>query len=144
MRMPVNDGEDSSDIYTTIAMLEKGLASYSLPENITVYRYTKRKWFKLFFINRKAKKGAEFSDKAFISTTLVSDSLRSFAKEHQYDCLLKLHLPQGTNGVYVEFDKDFSCLKENEFVLPPNLTFTVVKHSLHWFTHIFECELGHK
>jgi hypothetical protein len=118
------------------------LCQYELPENIVVYRYTKKELFRYLFEDGKPKVGGKFTDKAFMSTTLVLKSIKQFAKEHQYDCLLKLYLPKGTHGAFVKFDKSIDCLTEDEFLLPTNQTFEVLgKKSIFGFCPVYECLL---
>lgn len=82
--------------------------------------------------------------KRIMSTTLVADLLRSFAKSHKYDCLLKLYLPKGTKGAYIDFDNKYNMLNECEFLLPINTSFILKKKffSFKYMKSIYECYLA--
>lgn len=134
------DKKQSKEFSKNIAIITKEISKFELPENIIVYRYTNRKWFYYLFKYLKPKVGEIFTDKGFMSTTLVPKLLKGFAKEHHYNCILKLYLPKGTKGVYLKFDN--SILNEQEFLLPPNSTFKLVKKRLNLrYGIIYECEL---
>jgi hypothetical protein len=116
------------------------LRKFQLKENIITYRYTKKHLFKLLFYPSTPKNGLTFTDKGFMSTTLVPNVLKNFAKEHQCNCLLKLYLPKGTKGAYIKFDD--SSLNEHEFLLPPNSKFVLIKKHLSLrFQTVYECKL---
>ncbi|OPJ58151.1 ADP-ribosyltransferase [Clostridium chromiireducens] len=98
---------------------------------------------KLLFEKQKIKVGHTFTDKAFIDTTLVPDLIRDFADTHKYNCLLKLHLPKGIKGAYVEFYHKNDHLNECEFLLPLNSIFVLKKKyfSLRYMKKVYECYL---
>ena len=132
------DFEDRIDDVEEIYKIDYALHSYSLPENIIVYRFTHKKDVrklcgKIFF-----GAGTVFSDRAFFSTTLVRDMMNEFRKQHHCDCILKLYLPQGFPGAYVSFKEEWSRLDEQEFLLPPNTRFRILK--IHHFTYPLEIE----
>lgn len=134
------DKNESKEYSKNIAIIAKEISKFELSENIIVYRYTNRKWFRYLFEYLKPRVGEIFTDKGFMSTTLVPELLKGFAKEHHYNCILKLYLPKGTKGAYLKFDK--SILNEQEFLLPPNSTFRLVrKHLSLGYAMIYECEL---
>lgn len=124
-----------------ISIMAKEISKFSLEENIIVYRYTHKVLFRKLFESSKPKIGKTFTEKGFMSTTLVADLLRQFAKEHKYNCILKLYLPKGTKGAYISGGK--IKLHEQEFVLPPNATFKLIRKnfSFKYFMCIYECEL---
>jgi len=134
---------DESEIaeYTRdINIIEKAICQYELNENIIVHRYIHKKLLLYLFESKKPKVGELFTDKGFVSTTLVKSLLKDFAKMHHYNCILKLYLPKGTKGVYINFE--FSMLNEEEFLLPPNMKFRLVKKYLNWdLKYIYECIL---
>ncbi len=66
-----------------------------------------------------------FADKAFFSTTLVKDLLKSFISKKHYNCILKLYLPQSLHGAYVSFKDELSLLNEQEILLPCNTEFEI-------------------
>jgi len=111
-------------------IIDNEISKINLKENIIVWRYTHKKLFKLIFENHKIKVGYTFTDKAFIDTTLVADLLNSFAFDHKYNCLLKLYLPKGTKGTYVDFYDKYSILNECEFLLLINKAFMLKKKVL--------------
>lgn len=81
-----------------------------------------------------------FIDKGFLSTTLVPDLLRKFAKKHRYDCILKIYLPKGTKAVYINYDD--SMLNEHEILLPTNSSLRLIKkHFSILYSYVYECEL---
>lgn len=133
--------EDEIEEYSrNIEIIKKEICKFELSENIVVYRYAHKKLFKRFFKSSKPKVGELFTDKGFVSTTLLPDALKEFAKQHKYNCLLKIYLPIATKGAYIKFND--SLLNEHEFLLPPNSTFRLDKKyiSLKYNT-VYECTL---
>lgn len=115
-----------------ILMLNSILQNYTLPEPIVVYRFAHlRNIAKMAGVHILRKKQC-FSDKAFVSTTLVKNLLVPFGKEHRCSCVLKMYLPRGLPGAYVSFKTDKTCLNEQEILLPPNIIFQITK--IHLFT----------
>ena len=95
----------------------------------TVYRGAQEKEIddKLF---KKTKKGEELPfkyRKRFISTTLSESKAIEFIEDDETCCLLKLILPKGTSGIFVNNLSVFSDLGEKEFILPPGCKFIVDK-----------------
>lgn len=135
------DEEQIEDYSMDTAIISKEICKFALQKNIVVYRYTHKNLFRKLFESSKLKIGKTFTDKGFMSTTLVPDLLKEFAKNRRYNCILKLYLPKGTKGAYIKFDN--SLLNEHEFLLPPNTTFKLVrrKFSVKYFRWIYECEL---
>lgn len=137
------DNKEIVEYSQKINIINNEISKINLKENIVVWRYTHKKLFKLLFENHKIKVGQTFTDKAFMDTTLVAELLHSFAFDHKYNCLLKLYLPKGTKGVYIDFyDKD-SILNECEFLLPTNATFMLKKKgfSFRYMKKVYECYL---
>lgn len=134
------DENEIEEYSRNIAIITEEISKLELPENIIAYRYTNRKWFSNLFESSKPRVGEIFTDKGFMSTTLVSELLKEFAKEHRYNCILKLYLPKGTKGAYLKFDN--SILNEQEFLLPPNSTFRLIrKHLSFRYGLVYICEL---
>jgi hypothetical protein len=134
--------DEAKEYFGKAAIIEKEIRKFELQEDIIVYRFTKKEWLRWLFDGYKLRTGNIFTDKAFMSTTLVVDLLREFASKNHYNCILKLYLPKGTKGAYVKFNKK-SRLNEHEFLLPQNSTFKLIKKRydfkrLKW---IYECEL---
>lgn len=123
-----------------IDIITKEISKFSLLENIVVYRYTSTGFFKTMFLSPKLQVGKTYTDPGFMSTTLVCNLLQAFAAKRKYNCLLKLYLPKGTKGAYVKFDD--SLLNEEEFLLPPNTTFRVIRKYFDFKYHrVYECEV---
>lgn len=120
--------EEKAEIIALNAILQK----YSLPEPIVVHRFAHIldivKMSGVYF----PRKGVQFSDKAFVSTTLVKNLLVSFGKENGCSCVLRIYLPKGLPGAYVSFKTDKTLLNEQEFLLPPNVPMKIIK--IHYFT----------
>jgi len=137
------DNEEIMEYTQKINIINNEISKINLKEDIVVWRYTHKKLFKLLFENHKIKVGHTFTDKAFMDTTLVADLLHRFAFNHKYNCLLKLYLPKGTKGAYVDFYDEYSKLNECEFLLPTNTTFILKKKgfSLRYMKKIYECYL---
>lgn len=132
------DFEDRIDDVEEIYKIDCALRSYSLPENIIVYRFTHKKDVHKLCDKKFLCAGAIFSDRAFFSTTLVRDIMNEFRKQNRCDCMLKIYLTQGLPGAYVSFKEEWSCLDEQEFLLPPNTKFRILK--IHHFTYPLEIE----
>lgn len=107
------------------------LNSYTLPEDIIVHRFTHITDVIRMLGKHWPKKGKVFSDKAFVSTTLVKDLLNGFAKENKCTCLLKISLPKGIHGACVSFKTSKTLLNEQEFLLPTNVKMQIQK--VHYF-----------
>ncbi|EHI99780.1 hypothetical protein CDLVIII_3206 [Clostridium sp. DL-VIII] len=133
----------SKEFIENINIINNAISKLKLKENIQVWRWTSKNEFKKLFENAKIKKGHTFIDKAFMSTTLVSDLLENFAKSRKYDCLLKLYLPKGTKGAYIDFYDKYHLLNECEFLLPTNTSFVFQKKffSFKYMKWIYECYL---
>jgi len=134
----------SKDFMHNIKIINNEISKLQLKENIIVWRWTSKNEFQALFENTEIKKGNTFTDKAFMSTTLVADLLRNFAKSRKYDCLLKLYLPKGTKGSYIDFNNKYHMLNECEFLLPINTSFILKKKffSFKYMKWIYECYLA--
>ena len=138
--LPAIDSEDYETIdfkdyveeREAIVFLNSILCSYSLPEPIVVYRFAHFSDIVKMSGHHVLWKDVCFTDKAFVSTTLVKDLLISFGKENGCSCILKIYLPQGMVGAYVSLKTENTLLDEQEFLLPPNITFKIIK--VHYFT----------
>lgn len=115
-----------------ILKINSVLNRYSLPENIIVYRYTHLRDLIKMTCKYIPRNGLCFSDKAFVSTTLVKGLLEQFSRENRCTCVLKICLPKGMSGAYVSFKTDKTLLNEQEFLLPPNIKMKITK--IHCFT----------
>lgn len=127
-----------------IDIITKEICKLELQEDIIVYRYTCKSFFRNSFETLKPRIGRNFTEKGFMSTTLAPDLLKEFPQHHRYDCILKLYLPKGTNGAYISIGDN--NLNEYEFLLPPNATFKLLKRGFRirdWMP-MYECELVHQ
>lgn len=135
------DDEEIDDFSCKTNIINKEISKLELKENIIAWRYTNKKLFKRSFDNHKIKIGSVFTEKSFMSTTLLSKNLRGFALSKHYDTLLKIYIPKGTAGAYIDFEND--GLNENEFLLPKGCKFKLKKKKyklLLWPHYIYECE----
>lgn len=131
LRGKINYNKKDTQRYTrNTNKINNAISKLKLKENIQVWRWTSKVEFKKLFKNTKIKKGDTFTDKAFMSTALVADLLENFAKSRKYDCLLKLYLPKGTKGAYIDFYDKYHMLNECEFLLPTNTSFVFRKNTL--------------
>lgn len=126
------DFGDYAEEKAEIVALTSILQNYSLPEPIVVHRFAHLSDVVKMSGTRILRKGVYFSDKAFVSTTLIKKLLVSFGKENGCSCVLKIYLPKGLHGAYVSFKTDKTLLNEQEFLLPPNVPMEIVK--IHYFT----------
>lgn len=115
------------DIDEMIPRIADVLNQNKTPEDIIVYRFTHLKVMRNLCGTWLLRSGLTFSDKAFLSTTLLWKQLVPFGKDHHCNCMLKLYLPKGTHGAYVSLNDERDHLREYEFLLPPNLRFKIVK-----------------
>lgn len=123
---------DYSEEKARIQALNDILISYSLPESIVVYRFTHLSAIRSMTGKHFLREGLYFSDKAFVSTTLVKKDLDLFRKEYNCNCVLKIYLPKDLSGAYVSFKTDKTRLNEQEFLLSPNIQMKIIK--IHHFT----------
>lgn len=116
------------------------LADHTLPENVIAYRYTQQDVLLHLCGCDKLRPGMRFSDKAFLSTSLVKASLRKFKKENPSNCLLKLYLPKGLNAVYISLKNTDSVLSEQELLLNRNILFEIEKIHRFRYPLLIECK----
>ena len=126
------DFGDYAEEKAEIVALTSILQNYSLPEPIVVHRFAHLSDIVKMSGARILRKEVHFSDKAFVSTTLIKKLLVPFGKENGCSCVLRLYLPKGLPGAYVSFKADKTLLNEQEFLLPPNVPMEIVK--IHYFT----------
>lgn len=132
--------EEVREYFSDTAIITNEIRKFDLQENIIAFRYTHKQLFGLLFELKRPKVGQVFTDKGFMSTTLVGDLLKDFAKNRRYNCVLKLYLPKGTKGAYIRFND--SLLNEHEFLLPPNSRFLLTGKHINCNLHtVYECEL---
>ncbi|HCW54098.1 MAG TPA: hypothetical protein DG753_10240 [Clostridium sp.] len=134
--------DELKDFTNKINIINTEISNFKLKENIIVWRYTYKKFFEQLFESNKIKVGRKFIEKSFMSTTLLPKNLEEFALSNHYDTLLNICLTKGTNGAYVDFEKD--GLNEREFLLPKGCKFKLIKKKfrlLRWPHYVYECEL---
>lgn len=137
LRYSLKDNDYMCDIEKLIQILTR----YQLKEDIVTYRYTSKSDIRSLLSKKFIKKGLYFSDRAFFSTSLVLDCIKEFAKKNKYNCLLKLYLLQGTHGAYIDLSETDSLLNEQEFLLPPNTKFQIIKVHYFSFPMLIECKV---
>lgn len=133
------DPGEYQEAYDTIPRIVDVLNQYELPESIVVYRFTHLKMIRDLYGVRHLRTGQVFSDKAFLSTTLLRKQLVPFGRSRRCDCVLKLYLPKGMHGAYVSSQDERDVLREYEFLLPPNITFKIVKVHRLMYPKEIEC-----
>ncbi|MEK5214655.1 MULTISPECIES: ADP-ribosyltransferase [Psychrobacillus] len=113
----INSGE--------IKSLDQFLQGHRVNENIIVYRTINFNPFK---------KKRKFIEKGYMSTSLLNNSP---AHVFNYKYRLKIYVPKGTNGFYVNF---ISCRPgEFEFLLKRNTTLHFIKESKIENLNLIEC-----
>lgn len=130
---------EDSDLKEKACLIQNALLSYALPEDIVVYRYTRRKAVKANCVGH-IHNGAVISDPAFQSTSLVKSCMKSFAKEYEMDCLLKIYLPKGFPGAYISEYREADRLDENEYLLPAGTRLIIIKKHILSCPLMIECE----
>lgn len=104
----LRNNEKDNEIMKEIKLLNEFLTKYSLNENIVVFRLLNFNPFE---------NGISFTEKGFMSTSLVK---KDILLSHETDYRLKIYLPEGTKGFYVNFIS--SRIDEQEFLLPKEVT----------------------
>ena len=104
-----------------------------------MYRYTKRQAVRAN-CGGHIHNGAVISDPGFQSTSLVKSCMKSFAKEYEMDCLLKIYLPKGFPGAYISEYREEDRLDENEYLLPAGTRLKIIKKHILSCPLMIECE----
>lgn len=143
LRNRKNNHENSLNLekyQKNINIIDNILNQNFILEDIVLYRYINKTLLKFLLKGNNLKQNIMFEDKAFVSTGLIKENLKSFSKENNCKILLKLYVPKGTNGVYVSLYKK-SILKEYEILLHRNTKFKILK--IHHFLGklMIECEV---
>ncbi|MBQ5953590.1 MAG: hypothetical protein IJL47_06080 [Lachnospiraceae bacterium] len=129
---------EDPDLKEKACLIQNALLSYALSEDIVVYRYTRRKAVKAN-CGGHVQNRAVISDPGFQSTSLVRSCMKSFAREHEMDCLLKIYLPKGFPGAYISEYREEDRLDENEYLLPAGTKLKIIKRRLFTWPMVFEC-----
>lgn len=112
-------GMDSLEhIDTTLANLDEGLSKSRLPQSMKLYRAIKTNGE----INPEDYIGKSMSNKGYTSTSPLYDS--SFAKYDDYDTVMEIYAPKGTQGSYITQLSDYENT-EQEVLLNPNDIYVV-------------------
>ena len=107
-------GMDSLEhIDSTIASLDDGLSKSRLPQSMKLYRAIKTNGE----INPENYIGKSMSNKGYTSTSPLYES--SFAKYDDYDTVMEIYAPKGTQGSYITQLSDYDNV-EQEVLLNPN------------------------
>jgi hypothetical protein len=108
-----------ADIKNTVQGLDKMLGMFPLKENVLAYRGVDADFFK------KLRAGRTFSDKAYVSTTLVEKRLSPDFHEGEggFDAHLLIKIPVGVHAYYI--GGDFGGRNEYELLLERGLRFKV-------------------
>lgn len=112
-------GMDSLEhIDTTLANLDEGLSKSRLPQSMKLFRAIKTNGE----INSKDYIGKSMNNKGYTSTSPLYDS--SFAKYDDYDTVMEIYAPKGTQGSYITQLSDYEKT-EQEVLLNPNDIYVV-------------------
>ncbi|MDD2496349.1 MAG: ADP-ribosyltransferase, partial [Tissierellia bacterium] len=122
----VNDSKDSyfdKEDYNSIVAIKELLNEIKICDNIVVYRYMKKRDF-LDFLKNKLTDGV-YIDYGFVSTTLLPTSagMIELKRGRRYQIIMKINVPQNTNGTPVVYNTNNSKLKEYEILLDAGLKF---------------------
>ena len=100
-------------IDSTLASLDDGLSKSRLPQSMKLYRAIKTNGK----INPEDYIGKSMNNKGYTSTSPLYNS--SFAKYDDYDTVLEIYAPKGTQGLYMTLLSDYDNA-EQEVLLSPN------------------------
>lgn len=107
-------GMDSLEhIDSTLSSLDEGLSKARLPQSMKLYRAIRTNGD----INPESYVGKSMSNKGYTSTSPLYES--SFAKYNDYDTVMEIYAPKGTQGSYVTQLSDYDSA-EQEVLLNSN------------------------
>lgn len=109
----VKDMDSLEHIDDTLANLDEGLSKSRLPQSMKLYRAIKTNGD----INPKGYVGKNINNKGYTSTSPLYES--SFAKYDDYDTVMEIYAPKGTQGSYMTQLSDYDNA-EQEVLLNPN------------------------
>lgn len=114
-----------------------------VPENIIVYRRVCKEFIQEMIQINKEGQGVQTREKGFLSTSLLQDGI---AKDKRFsdNYMLKIFVPKGTPGVYVNVVNG-AHRDETELLIAPNRTLAITAYP--YFDkklnmEIFECKLN--
>lgn len=112
-------GMDSLEhIDSTLESLDDGLSKARLPQSMKLYRAIRTNGD----INPEGYVGKSMSNKGYTSTSPLYES--SFAKYDDYDTVMEIYAPKGTQGSYITQLSDYDSA-EQEVLLNPNDIYVV-------------------
>lgn len=120
------DVENIEDLKNTKRLIKHMDDAFSkatpLPDDIYVYRGMNSER-----MEKLAKKmiGKSIDDKAFTSTTLSRDAADKFLGGGSGRVMMKIKVPKGKSGIYIENIAKFGDQNEYEFLLPRNAKFSI-------------------
>lgn len=117
-------------------MIDK-LPTYQIPDNIVVYRYISKGLLKEMCPSYPPKRRMIITDKGFMSTTLIRESIDNHRQsDTTLKILLEISVPAGTKGIYVGHLEN--TLSEYEVILVPNTKLRIDYKSL-FMNKYFQC-----
>lgn len=114
----VKDTNSLEHIDETIASLDDGLSKARLPQSMKLYRAIKTNGK----VDAQSYVGKSMNNKGYTSTSPLYDS--SFAKYDEYDTVMEIYAPKGTQGTYITQLSDYDSV-EQEVLLNPNDIYVV-------------------
>lgn len=84
-----------------------------------------------------------FTSKGFVSTSFSKEAAKEFL-DGESCCLLILHLPKGTHGLYVGASSLFADLDEDELILPHGSRFIVNTYYIKDGVKVYDATLTHQ
>lgn len=114
----VKDMNSFEHIDQTIASLDDGLSRARLPQSMKLYRAIKTNGQ----VDAQSYVGKSLNNKGYTSTSPLYDS--SFAKYDEYDTVMEIYAPKGTQGAYITQLSDYDNV-EQEVLLNPNDIYVV-------------------
>lgn len=114
----VKDMNSLEHIDETISSLDEGLSKARLPQSMKLYRAIKTNGQ----VDAQSYVGKNMNNKGYTSTSPLYDS--SFAKYEEYDTVMEIYVPKGTQGAYITQLSDYDSV-EQEVLLNPNDIYVV-------------------
>lgn len=118
IRTAIKDMDSLEHIDSTLANLDEGLSKSRLPQSIKLYRAIKTNGE----INSEGYIGKSMSNEGYTSTSPLYNS--SFAKYDDYDTVIEIYAPKGTQGLYITQLSDYDNA-EQEILLNSNDIYVV-------------------
>lgn len=145
--VPINNMLRSGNImekddyfYPRLQILLEYFPKYKVPCNIICYRYLHSRAWNALLENKKPHKNMIVTDKAFMSTSLLSNAVESYKKNRNLEICLEISIPAGTIGTYVGHMNE---LAEYEILLAPETSFRIDSRCFPWQKR-FKCTVVKK